>query len=275
MKSAALPVGPVRHIRGLAMSLGLGLAAIGLLASAPGRAADIYEAAVQHSGRTSADQERDRLDHPAEVLRLAGIKPGMHVADFMAADGYYSELLSYIVGPRGKVLLINNPSFDRWSNNAWESRIAHNRLPNVEHETVDLNNPQQLDGSLPNGSLDAVLLVKVYHDLYWVDTEGKNNWPKFDTGVVLDKIAHSLKHNGILLIVDHSAKAGTGSGAASSLHRIDEAYARKDWESRGFKLVVKSDILRQPADARDQISYKEPMLGKTDRFVLVFRKSGG
>ncbi|TLY58279.1 MAG: methyltransferase, partial [Gammaproteobacteria bacterium] len=40
--------------------------------------------------------KRDSLDHPAEVLRLAGIKPGMQVADYLAGDGYYSELLSYV-----------------------------------------------------------------------------------------------------------------------------------------------------------------------------------
>jgi hypothetical protein len=32
-------------------------------------------------------------------------------------------------------------------------------------------------------------------------------------------------------------------------------------------------LLRRPDDARDQVSYKGPMLGKTDRFVVVFRKS--
>jgi predicted methyltransferase len=250
----------------LDLALGVALTTLSLLASAPSHAADIYVAAVQHAGRTPDDLQRDQLDHPAEVLRLAGIKPGMQVADFMAGDGYYSELLSYIVGPRGHVLLINNPSFDRWSNNAWQGRIAHNRLPNVEHQTVDLNNLE-----LKDGSLDAILLVKVYHDLYWVDTDNTANWPKFDTGAVLDKIAHALKPNGILLIVDHSAKPGTGSTAAASLHRIDEAFALKDWQSRGFKLIAKSDLLRKPEDARDQISYKKPMLGKTDRFVLVFR----
>jgi predicted methyltransferase len=35
---------------------------------------------------------------------------------------------------------------------------------------------------------------------------------------------------------------------------------------------VSSDLLRRPDDARDQITYKGPMLGKTDKFVLVFRK---
>ncbi len=82
-----------------------------------------------------------------------------------------------------------------------------------------------------------------------------------------------LKPGGTLLIVDHSAKAGTGSADASTLHRIDEAYTVKDFEKRGFKLVGKSDVLRIPADPRDQISYKKPALGKTDRFVLVFKKT--
>ena len=252
-----------------AFALALVLASATLLASAPTRAADLYAAAVEHPGRTADDQARDALDHPAEILRLAGIKPGMRVADFMAADGYYSELLSYVVGPKGHVLLINNPPFDRWSNNAWNARIAHGRLPNVEHETVDLNHMD-----LPDGSLDALLIVKVYHDLYWVDTN-KNNWPDVNTPAVLDKLVKTLKPGGTLVLVDHSSKPGAGSTVASSLHRIDEAYALHDFESRGLKLVGKSDALRRSDDPRTQISYKEPILGKTDRFVLIFRKPAG
>jgi len=164
--------------------------------------------------------------------------------------------------------LINDPSFDRWSNNAWEGRIAHNRLPNVEHETVALNH---ID--IPDESLDAMLVVKVYHDLYWVDTN-QNNWPKVDTPAVLDKIVKTLKPHGILLIVDHSTKPGAGNSQAGSLHRIEESYAQHDFESRGMKLIAKSDALRIASDPRTQISYKEPILGKTDRFVLVFRKGG-
>ena len=234
---------------------------------APAYASDVYDAAVQHAGRSAEDLKRDALDHPADVLRLAGIKPGMKVADLLAADGYYSELLSYIVGPKGHVLLINNRPFDGWSNNGWQARIAGNRLPNVEHRTVDLNHMD-----LPANELDAVLLIKVYHDLYWVDTGHENNWPQVDTSAVLDQVVRALKPGGILLVVDHSARPGSGSSAAGKLHRIDEAYALHDWESHGLKLVARSDVLRKPEDARDQISYKEPMLGKTDRFVLVLRK---
>jgi predicted methyltransferase len=91
---------------------------------------------------------------------------------------------------------------------------------------------------------------------------------------VLAQIAAALKPGGVLLIVDHSAKAGAGNAVASSLHRIDEAFAIKDMESHGLKEIAQSDLLRRPDDARDQISYKGAKLGKTDRFVLVFRKAG-
>ena len=239
-------------------------AAICLTVNAQARAADRFDAAVAHSGRPAADLKRDAIDHPAEILRLTGIKPDMRVADVLAGDGYYSELLSYLVGPAGKVLLINNEAYDHWSDGL-PARLAGNRLPNVRHDTVDLAHM-----ALRDGSLDAVLLVKVYHDLYWIDSEG--HWPAIDVNAVLEQLTRALKPGGVLLLVDHSAKSGTGSSAATSLHRIDEAYAIKDFESHGLKVVARSDLLRQPGDARDQLTYKGPMVGKTDRFVLVFRK---
>jgi len=237
-----------------------------LAAWVPAGATDRFDAAVAHPGRSAEDLKRDSLDHPAEILRLAGIKPGMRVADVLAGGGYYSELLSYIVGPKGKVLLINNSAYDHWSDEL-PARLAGNRLPNVEHQTVDLDQM-----NLPDGSLDAVLLIKVYHDLYWVDPA--SHWPKIDVNAVLEQLARALKPGGVLLLVDHSAKAGTGSADATRLHRIDEAYAIKDFEAHGLKVAAKSDLLRKPEDARDQLTYKGPMVGKTDRFVVVFRKGG-
>ena len=82
----------------------------------------------------------------------------------------------------------------------------------------------------------------------------------------------ALKPGGGLLLVDHSAKPGTGNADAGTLHRIDEAYARKDFETHGLQFVKESDALRNPADKRDQISYKPPALGHTDRFMMLFRK---
>jgi predicted methyltransferase len=244
------------------------LSAALLFASPHAKAADGYDAALTHAGRPAADSARDVIDHPAEMLRLAGIKPGMKVADVLAGDGYYSELLSYVVGPQGHVYLINNLAFDNWSQPALKDRVAGGRLTNVTQQTVDLN-----DMKLPPASLDAIVLVKVYHDMYWVDNTPKSPWPKIDVSSVLNQLSRALKPGGVLLLIDHSAKTGHGKSDAGELHRIEEAFAVQDFTAHGFKVIAKSDLLRRPDDARDLISYKGPALGKTDRFVLVFRKA--
>jgi predicted methyltransferase len=251
----------VRHCRFIAVLLTLAAAA----ASGQSQAGDIYATAVAQAGRSSEDRTRDTTDHPADVLRLSGIKPDMQVVDFLAADGYYSELLSTVVGPKGHVLLLNNPPYDKFVKNAWEKRINDHHLANVEHRTIDLAHI-----GLADASLDAVVMVKVFHDLYWVAPEF--DWPKIDAPAVLDQLARALKPGGIVILVDHSAKAGAGSSLAGELHRIDEAFARQQFESHGFEFVKSSDVLRRPDDARDQLTFKGPMVGKTDRFVYLFRK---
>jgi predicted methyltransferase len=238
------------------------------LVSPHANGADEYDAALTHAGRPAADSARDSIDHPADMLRLAGIKQGMTVADVLAGDGYYSELLSYVVGPKGHVYLINNLAFDNWSQPALKDRLAGGRLTNVTQQTVDLN-----DMKLAPASLDAILLVKVYHDMYWVNTNPKNPWPKVDVNAVLNQLSRALKPGGVLLLIDHSAKAGHGNSDAGELHRIEEAFAVQDFTAHGFKVIAKSDLLRRPDDSRDLISYRGPALGKTDRFVLVFRKT--
>jgi predicted methyltransferase len=249
-----------RHILAVVV---LAVAALG--AAGGCLAADRFDLTVAHPGRSADDLKRDALDHPAEILRLTGIGPGMRVADFLGGDGYFSELSSYLVGAQGHVLLINNAAYDKWSDGDRQARLANNRLPNVEHQTVDLDHM-----NLGEGTLDAIILSKVYHDLYWVDPTGE--WPAINTARVLDQLAKSLKPGGVLLLIDHAAMAGHGSADASALHRIEESYARADFEKRGLHVIATSDLLRRADDAHDKISYKPPMLGKTDRFVLVFRK---
>ena len=255
--------GPMRHALPV-----LTFAVLAAFASASLWAADVYDAAVAHAGRPAADVQRDAIDHPAEVMRLAGIKPGMTVVDYFGAGGYYSELLAYVVGPKGRVLLANNPGYEEFSEGHWRERTV--RAPNIEHLIID---PEHL--ALKDKSVDAVVLSKAYHDLYWVDDDPKDNWPKFDVPRVLGEIARIVRPGGIVLLVDHSAKPGTGSSAATSLHRIDEQYAQADFEKAGFSVLARSELLRRPEDARDQVTYKGPMVGKTDRFVLVLRRNGG
>ena len=49
------------------------LCAVCLLAAIHANAADAYDAAVAHAGRSAADLKRDSLDHPADILRAISL----------------------------------------------------------------------------------------------------------------------------------------------------------------------------------------------------------
>jgi predicted methyltransferase len=60
-------------------------------------------AAVNGADRPAADKMRDADRKPAESLAFCGVKPGDQVLELVGAGGYYTRLLSTIVGPTGKV----------------------------------------------------------------------------------------------------------------------------------------------------------------------------
>ena len=166
---------------------------------------DVYDAVLSHPGRPASDLKRDPTDDPAAMLRLAGIKPGMRVADIVGGSGYYSELASYLVGPTGKVLLINNKESAQWSSGLEarlaDKQIAERRAPHRRPQPHE-STPAQLGRGAPGEGLS---------DLYWVDPK---EWPQIDVSSVLDEVANALKPGGVVLVIDHSAKPGTGTADA-------------------------------------------------------------
>lgn len=241
------------------------LAAIATTAPAAVRAVDpLYQRALAGADRSAKDHERDLRDKPAEVLAFAGFKPGMRVADLFAGGGYYSEILAGIVGPKGHVLLVNNPPYARYAAEDLAARFKDDRLPSIERRVA----PSE-DLKLGQATLDGALMVMSYHDLYFED---KDQFPRIDAGQFLDQIHAALKPHGRLLIVDHSALAGTGSAPAGTLHRIDEAYAIKDLQAHGFRLVRKYEGLRNAADDRSKGVFDPAIRGKTDRFAHLYEK---
>ncbi|HEX5765589.1 MAG TPA: hypothetical protein VFY27_08480, partial [Woeseiaceae bacterium] len=69
--------------------------------------ASIYSAAIASEERPEKDIERDERSKPAKVLQFFEIQPGMRVLDLFSGGGYYSELLSRVVGPEGSVVAHN------------------------------------------------------------------------------------------------------------------------------------------------------------------------
>jgi predicted methyltransferase len=250
------------------LALALAAALVALFAGPAARAAGpdpaVYAAALDAPGRPGPDRERDVRDRPAEVLALAGIGPGMTVADVFGGGGYYAEILAGVVGPQGRVLLVNNAPYVSFAGKEYSSRFADGRLARVERSVVETCNL-----GLPTAGLDAALIVMSYHDLYHYDPEG---WPRIDADRFLEQIRTAVKPGGIFLIVDHAARAGTGSTAAQALHRIDEEFAVADIERHGFRLERRWDGLRNAQDDRTRVVFDPTIRGHTDRFVHVYRR---
>jgi predicted methyltransferase len=80
----------------------------------------------------------------------------------------------------------------------------------------------------------------------------------------------ALKPGGTLVIADHSAQPGAGTGVAKTLHRIEESTLRREIEAAGFKLTAEADFLRNPADVRETIVFRPQT--PVDEFVLKFVK---
>jgi predicted methyltransferase len=81
-----------------------------------------------------------------------------------------------------------------------------------------------------------------------------------------------LKPGGVFVVLDHAAAAGSGLSATETLHRIDEAAVKSEVEAAGFVLDGESEVLRNPADPRDKNVFDPSIRGKTDQFLLRFRK---
>jgi len=225
--------------------LALGLTLAGCAATAPD-----YATILTNPNRPQNERELDVARKPNEVLAFYGVKSGDKVADIYAGRGYYTAILSELVGMQGLVYSAIPASrseiTERWKNPSF----ANVRVVEGPMDKIAL--PQ-------DGSLDFVLIHLNYHDL------------APETRIAMNKrILASLKRGSIYGVVDHSAKDGSGNEATKTLHRIDKLLVIKEVTGSGFTLAKEGNMLRKPEDPRDFNVNKER--NKDDRFVLAFVK---
>ena len=129
----------------------------------------------------STEDARDRVGEAEDVMELAGVKPGMSVADVGAGEGYYTIRLARVVGAKGRVLAedILPDIRDRLAD-----RVQRELLDNV---AVKLGAPD--DPMLPARSFDRVFLVHVYHE---VESPYAFLW----------HLRESVKPDGLIVVVD-------------------------------------------------------------------------
>jgi len=182
-----------------------------------------------------------------------------------SGGGYYTQLLSDVVGTNGHVVAQLNSATLKFVGDEVKSRYAGNRLPNVDVLMAE-NNELELDPD----QFDVIMMVLSFHDTYWVSPE--NGWPEFDRPKLHAELFAALKPGGVLGVIDHYANAGSPAATGGTLHRIDKAIAIADIEHAGFVLEDQSDLLRNPDDDHSRGVFDPSIRGKTDRFMLRFRK---
>jgi predicted methyltransferase len=223
-------------------------------------------AALASPDRPRADVEQDARRKPQQVLEFAGIAPGMYVLDAFSAGGYYTELLARTVGAKGQVIAYNNPPYAKFAEKGIAARYDGNRLPNVRQVTSSIE-----DLKLIPASLDAAIFVMSYHDLYWRPTDG--SWPATDPMLLLAKLHAALKPGGVVVVQDHVATpGGDPAKVVDTVHRIDPALVKRDFEKAGFVLDGESPLLAHPEDDHSKLVFDDAIRGRTDQFLFRFRK---
>lgn len=219
-------------------------------------------AAVANPNRPEADRARDANRKPADCLAFAGVKPGDRVADIIPGTGYFTKLFSKAVGPKGYVYAyIPSELDDLYRKHGIKvPPPADPNYPNVSY----IHAP--IEKFVTPEKLDIAWTSQNYHDLHNKEF-GSPDMKAFNK-VVYD----SLKPGGVFIVLDHAAEKGSGVRDTDTLHRIDEDTVKKEVEAAGFKLVAESDVLRNPEDTHTKKVFDPSIRGKTDQFILKFRK---
>jgi predicted methyltransferase len=147
---------------------------------------------------------RDQRLQVDRVMDILGIVPGKDVADIGAGSGWFSVRASRRVGATGMVYAVDiNPEAIRYI----DRRIRKDALPNVKTILSKSDDPL-----LPKDAVDAVLLLKTYHEV--ADPIGllEHLRPALKPGAklgVIDRNGNGTDH-GITreVVIEETTKAG-------------------------------------------------------------------
>src|SRR6266849_10803270 len=114
------------------ITLGLLTLALAYVLVIPARAQD-FKAILANPERPEDERKLDAGRKPEEVLKFFGVKPGNKVADIMAAGGYYTAILSQVVGDKGVVYSANNAFVKGFVKDKLDVRLQNPMFANVKH----------------------------------------------------------------------------------------------------------------------------------------------
>jgi ubiquinone/menaquinone biosynthesis C-methylase UbiE len=156
--------------------------------------------------------DRDSTEQPEKVLDALQIPPGATVADVGAGVGYFTWRLAQRVGPKGKVIAVDvqQRMLDLMAEN-----LKRRNISNVEMVLGGVRDPR-----LPEGAVDLVLLVDVYHEFS-------------EPEAMTTHIHRALKPNGRLVLVEYRKEDPTIP--ILPLHKMSVEEVRSEIEPIGFQ----------------------------------------
>jgi predicted methyltransferase len=242
--------------------------AVSGLGSVPLRAVEkmpaYISAAVADSGRPAEDTQRDANRKPAETVQFAGIKPGDKVVELVPGRGYFTRILSKVVGPKGHVYALSPPRRPNAPPDSPDPVAATTAIaadPAYSNVSVQAGSLAAISVSEP---VDVVFTAQNYHDVH--------NVPNIDITAFNKAIFDALKPDGLYVVIDHAAPAGSGASDTSTLHRIDPATVKSEVLAAGFVFAGESKLLANTQDPHTVAVFDPSIRGKTDQFIFKFRK---
>jgi len=160
-----------------------------------------------------ARSERETEEAPDKALDAIDLRPGMSVADIGAGTGYFSLRMARRVGPSGKIYAndIQPEMLEKLRANAQREKLA-----NIETVLGSVADPK-----LPQGKIDIVLLVDVYHEFS-------------EPQQMLQHIRASLKPDGRLILLEYRKE--DPAVPIRPEHKMSVPEVKAEVEAEGYKL---------------------------------------
>jgi predicted methyltransferase len=222
----------------------------------------VIAAAVNDPDRAT-QRASDPQRHPAEVMTFVGVRPGDKVLELIPGTGYWTRLLSKIVGEKGHVYAVWPQQYARYSTGNVASLKDMAGKPPFANVSVQVLPTPVLSAPEP---LDVLFTSQNYHD-YPAEFMGNN-----DPAVLNDAAFKMLRRGGIYIVIDHRAAPGTSIEQTREMHRIDPALVRQQVEKAGFVYSGETNVLRSTDDDYTVAVFDPKVRGHTDKFALKFRK---
>jgi predicted methyltransferase len=240
----------------LVLAAGAALAATSTASATP----PAVVSALADPARPPEEKARDDARKAAVVVEFAGVKPGDKVADLFPGSGYFTHIFAKVVGPKGVVYGVV-----RQANKGSDALGSNPAFPNIKIAA------QPWEDFKPSQKLDVVFNSQFYHDLFNPEYGADRGGPE-GVAKVNKAIYAALKPGGVYVIVDHAGRPGTGYSEMNTLHRIEESVVKEELTKAGFVLEAESEVLHNPDDPRTANVFDPSIRGKTDQFMLRFRK---